>query len=107
VREQAGIREHTGIGVAIAGVIVAFMTSCAAVLAFLIWLTLTIYALVKWIGSASEAPSATTIALLLVSLVTLLGVALAATIALVGRSMTPKRRKRRDRRADLDAAPGL
>jgi hypothetical protein len=101
------VREHTGTGVAVAGVIVMFMTSFAAVLAFLAWLALTIYALVKGVGSAPDAPNATTIALVLVSLVTLLAVALAGTIALVGRSMTPKRRRRRDRRADLDVAQGL
>jgi hypothetical protein len=103
------VREHTGTGVAIAGVIVVFMTSFAAVLAVLVWLALTIYALVKWIGSAPDAPSATTIVLLLISLVTLLAVALAGTITLVGRSMTPRRRRARDRdhHADLEAAPGL
>ena len=95
------MREHTGVAIAIAGLTTFFLTSLAAVLVVLLWTALTIYALVKWIGSAPDAASPTTVVLIVVGLVTALTLALAGSIALIGRSMTPlgrRARKRRDQR---------
>jgi hypothetical protein len=88
------MREHTGVAIAIAGTVTMFFSVVAWVLVVLMWISLTIYALVKWIGSAPEAASATTVLILVVALVTVLTVCLAGVVALVGRSMTPKRRRR-------------
>ena len=95
------MREHTGIALAIAGAVVTFMTALASVIVVLLWTALTIYAIVKAIGSAPDSASATTVLLILVGLVTVLTLALAGAIALVGRSMTPRRR-RRGERSELD-----
>lgn len=88
------MREHTGIALAIAGAVVTFMTMLAAVLVVLLWTALTVYAIVKAIGSAPDSASATTVLLIVVGLVTTLTLTLAGAIALVGRSMTPRRRRR-------------
>jgi hypothetical protein len=88
------MREHTGAAIAIAGAATTFFTVLAWLLVVLMWISLTVYALVKWIGDAPEGPSATTVLLTAVALVTALTVCLAGVVALVGRSMTPKRRRR-------------
>jgi hypothetical protein len=67
----------------------------AWLLVVLMWTALTIYALVKWIGSAPDTASATTVLLIVVGLVTGLALLLTLPIALVGRSMTPRRQKNR------------
>ena len=88
------MREHSGVAIAIAGIVTTFLMMFAAVLVVLVWISLTIYALVKWIGSAPETASATTVLMILVGLVTALTLAVAGVVALVGGSMTPKRRRR-------------
>ena len=65
-------------------------------LVVLLWTALTVYALVKWIGSAPDAASPTTVVLIVVGLVTALALALAGSIALIGRSMTPRKQKKTD-----------
>jgi len=93
------MREHTGAALGIGVVATLFLTILAPVLVVLTWTALTVYALVKWIGSAPEAASPTTVLLIVVALVTVLVTALAGAIALVGRGMTPPSRRRRERRA--------
>jgi hypothetical protein len=88
------MREHTGAAMAIAGILTTFFMVFAWMLVVLMWISLTIYALVKWIGSAPEAASATTVLLIVVGLATALTLAVAGAVALVGSSMTPKRRRR-------------
>jgi len=95
------MREHTGVAIAVAGVVTTVLTVFAVVLVVLTWTALTIYALVKWIGSAPDSASPTTVLLIVVGLVTALALLLTLPIALVGRSMTPRRRKR----ADVDGLP--
>jgi hypothetical protein len=97
------MREHTGIALAIAGAVVGFFTTLAAALVVLLWTALSIYAIVKWIGSAPDEPSATTLLLVVVGLVTGLTLVLAGTIAFIGRPMTPRRRKSGERDAAVDA----
>jgi hypothetical protein len=88
------MREHTGISIAIALVCVAFLATLPAALTVAIWLGFSLYAAIKAIGSAPDAPNATAIVIMVGGLVTVLAVGLGATIYLLGRSMTPKRRRR-------------
>ena len=97
------MREHTGIAIAVAAVLTTALTMLAWVLVVVTWTALTVYALVKWIGSAPDRASATTVLLIVVGLVTALALLLTVPIALLGRSMTPRRRKRGD--ADALAVP--
>jgi hypothetical protein len=90
------MREHSGAAIAVAGIATTFFIVFASVLAVLMWASLTVYALVKWIGSAPEAASATTVLVMVLALVATLTLGLAGVIALVGRSMTPRRRRRSD-----------
>jgi F0F1-type ATP synthase membrane subunit a len=88
------MREGTGTSSVIAGTIVAFGMALGAVLAITIYISITVYAVVKWIGSSSDAANPVVILLIMVvstgTFVTLLGLA----INLFGRSMTPRRRRR-------------
>jgi len=83
-----------GAGLAIAGMTVTFYVALAALVVVGMWTVLCVYAIVKWIGSAPKAPDPTVIVLSVVLLVTLLVTLLAVGIGLVGRSMTPKKRKK-------------
>jgi hypothetical protein len=96
------MREHTGTAIAVAAVLTTVLAMFAWVLVVVTWTALTIYALVKWIGSAPDSASATTVLLIIVGIVTGLALVLTVPIALVGRSMTPRRRKKN---ADADALP--
>jgi hypothetical protein len=93
------MREHTGVALAIVAAVVGFFATLATVLVVLLWTAVSIYAIVKWIGSAPDEPSATTLLLVVVGIVTGLTLALAGAVALVGRPMTPRRRKRGERDA--------
>jgi hypothetical protein len=88
------MREGTGASSFIAGAIVAFGMFLGAVLVVTIYTAITVYAIVKWIGSASDPANPVVILLIVVlstgTFVTLLGLA----INFVGRSMTPRRRRR-------------
>jgi uncharacterized membrane protein required for colicin V production len=88
------MREGTGTSGVIAGMIVVFGMFLGAVLATTIYAAITVYVIVKWIGSASDAANPVVILLLVVlstgMFVTLLGLA----INLIGRSMTPRKRRR-------------
>jgi hypothetical protein len=95
------VRENTGAGIAIAGAVTTMLTLMSAVLVVLLWTALTGYALVKWIGSAPDAASPTTVLVLVVGIVTALVLLVMVPIVLLGRSMTPPRR-RRDDMADRD-----
>ena len=88
------MREHTGAAIGVAAALTFFATILAWLLVVLVWTALTIYAVVKWVGSAPEGASATTVLLIVVGLVTALALLLTLPIALVGRSMTPRRRKK-------------
>jgi hypothetical protein len=90
------MRENSGVALAVAGTMTAFLTIVAWLLVPLVWLSLTIYALVKWIGSAPDAANPAAVLLVVVGLVTALTLVMAGLVALIGRSMTPKRRRRTD-----------
>ena len=81
-----------GAGIAIGGLNVALYTLLPALLAVGIWTLISVYAIVKWIGSAPEKPDPVVIVLGVVLLVTLLVVLIAVAVSLVGRSLNPKKR---------------
>jgi hypothetical protein len=89
------VREHTGISVVIAGIAVAFLVTLPWALAAAIWVAFSIYAAIKVIGSGSDSPNAVAILVTVVGVVTVFVAALGVTISVLGRSMTPARRRRR------------
>src|SRR3954462_15435671 len=55
------MREHSGTSIAIGGISTFAFTLWGGVLAVMLWGGITVYAIVKWIGSPQEHPSATTL----------------------------------------------
>lgn len=98
------VRPHTGTALGVAGFATTILTLLAAFLVVALWTALTVYALVKWIGSAPESASPTTVLLIVVALVTAFALAITLPIVLIGRSMTPRRR-RKDRGEPPPADP--
>ena len=89
---MARFREGTGTGLVVALGALGVFSLFAWVLVFLLWIALSIYAVVEWIGDGR--PSALAVLLILVlsvgGLVTLAGVG----FGLIGKSLTPKKRDR-------------
>jgi hypothetical protein len=89
---MARFREGTGTGLVVALGALGVFSLFAWVLVFLLWIALSIYAIVEWIGDGR--PSALAVLLILVlsvgGLVTLAGVG----FGLIGKSLTPKKRDR-------------
>lgn len=88
--------EQRGAAGAIAGASVIFFMTLGGVVVVLGWIGVSIYALVKMIGDAPDEPSPTVVILFFVLLVTTLVTAFTASIALIGRSMTPRKRRKDD-----------
>ena len=88
------MRENTGTSVAIALVATMGYAVFAGVLAVSIWLSLTIYTIVKWIGGPSDHASPLTVLLLVVANVTLFVVLLTLAMYLIGKPMRYGKRKR-------------
>jgi Kef-type K+ transport system membrane component KefB len=89
------MREHTGTSVAIALVVATLYAVWAYVLVIVLWLSLTIYAIVKWIGAPTDHASPLTVLLLMVGNVTVFVVLLALGIYVIGKPMRPGKRARR------------
>jgi hypothetical protein len=89
---MARFREGTGTGLVVELGSLAIFSLFAWVLVFLLWIALSIYAIVEWIGDGR--PSAIAVLLIVVllvgSLVTLAGVG----FGLIGKSLTPQKRDR-------------
>ncbi|HEY7477739.1 MAG TPA: hypothetical protein VIB62_05830 [Actinomycetota bacterium] len=88
------MREFRGAAIGVAAAIVAFFVMLGALIVVLGWIGFSIYAVVKWIGGAPKDANPVVIVLMLAGLVTLLTASLLALLALVGRSMTPRKRDR-------------
>ena len=97
------MRENRGISTAIAVVTLLFLAAMPFLMPTAIWIVLSVYAIVKGAGSAPDHPNAVAVVLSIVGIVTVSTLAIAAAIALLGRAMTPKRRRRGDQVATLDA----
>ena len=81
-----------GVGLAIAGMIVTFFASLPFVLVVVLYLFVTIYAVVRAIGpGAGENPLVIVIGFVL--LICVLALLLAVAVHLIGRSLTPRRRR--------------
>jgi hypothetical protein len=90
------MHEHRGLSIAIALASLGFFATLAFVLVVPIWIALSVYALVKMIGSAPDSANATPVLVTVVLLVSTLVAGLAGGIALLGRPMTPRKRKDRE-----------
>lgn len=88
---MARFRAGTGTSVVIAIGSVAIFTMLAAVLAVLLWIALSIYAIVEAAGDGR--PSAIAVLLIVVGLVGALTVLSGLGIWLVGRSLAPAKRR--------------
>ncbi len=84
-----------GLGLGIGAANALLYALLPALLAVAVWGLVSVYAIVKWVGSAPERPNPVVIVTGVVLLVTLLVVLIAVAVGLVGRSMNPKRRDRR------------
>lgn len=89
---MARFREGTGTGLVVALGSVAIFSMLAWVIAFLLWISLSIYAVVEWIGDGR--PSAIAVLLIVVLLVGGLVTLAAVGFGLIGKSLTPKKRDR-------------
>ena len=89
---MARFREGTGTGLVVALGSVAVFSMLAWVIAFLLWIALSIYAIVEWIGDGR--PSAIAVLLIVVLLVGGLVTLAAVGFGLIGKSLTPKKRDR-------------
>lgn len=89
---MARFREGTGTGLVVALGSVAIFSMLAWVLAFLLWIALSVYAIVEWIGDGR--PSAIAVLLIVVLLVGGLVTLAAVGFGLIGKSLTPKKRDR-------------
>jgi hypothetical protein len=87
--------DNRSLGIAIGGVSFVAYAGLAFVLAIAVWTLLSVYAIVKWVGSAPEAPDPAALIVGVVGLVTLLVVLIAVAIGFVGRSLNPKKIKSR------------
>jgi hypothetical protein len=90
------MRENTGTAVAIALVATFGYTVWASLIAIVMWLSLTIYAVVKWIGAPDDHASPLTVLLLMVGNITLFVLLLTLALYAIGKPMRYRKRKRRD-----------
>ena len=90
------MRENTGTAVAIALVATMGYAVWAAVIVVIMWLSLTIYAVVKWIGTPTDHASPLTVLLLMVGNVTLFVLLLTLAIYAIGKPMRYGKRQRRE-----------
>jgi hypothetical protein len=87
------MREHTGTSTAIGAVSAFAFTIWGAVIAVMLWSGITVYAIVKWIGSPQDHASATGLLVLLVGTVALYPLLLAIAIYLVSKPMRYARKR--------------
>lgn len=81
-----------GAGLAVAGVIVAFFASMPFVFLVSLYVFLTVYAIVRAIGpGVGENPVAIVVAFVLMT--SMFALLLGVTIHLIGRSLTPRKRR--------------
>jgi hypothetical protein len=81
-----------GVGLAIAGIIVAFFATMPFLFIVVLYIFLTIYAIVRAIGPGA-GENAVTIVVGFVLITSVFAILLGVTIHLVGRSLTPKKRR--------------
>ncbi len=97
------MRENTGPALAIAGVLTFGYVVWASVIVVLMWLALTVYAIVQWIGGDQHADP-TIVLLIMVANITLFLLLLYGGVYFIGRSMQHKKRDGTEKDDDLAAA---
>ena len=90
------MRELRGPAIAVTAVIVVFTTMLGMILVPLGWTGLSIYAVVKWIGSGSDEAQAAALIVGTMVIVTVLVVLFAVGLRFVGKAMEPAKRRRDD-----------
>lgn len=91
--ERAG--RSNGVGIAVAGILVAFFATFPFLLIVALYLFVTIYAIVRAIGpGAGEDPVPIVVGFVLIT--SMFAILISVTIHLVGRSITPKRSRTTD-----------
>jgi hypothetical protein len=86
------MREGTGTSLAVGGLITAFFTALGALIVAVTYLSVCVYAIVKWIGDADGHPDPATLIVCVVALVSVLVLGLLVGIRLLGGSLVSRRR---------------
>jgi hypothetical protein len=92
---DGGATDGKGVGIAIGAMNVALYALLPVLIVVGVWTLISVYAIVKWIGSAPQQANAAVIVLGVALMVSLFVVLFAVGVGLVGRSLSPKKRKRR------------
>ncbi|HLB39810.1 MAG TPA: hypothetical protein VJM84_05095 [Actinomycetota bacterium] len=88
------MREHTGRSIAIALIATTSYVLWAAVIVVVMWLSLTIYAIVKWIGEPAHHASPLTVLLIMVGTITVFLLLSTVAIYALGKPMRYSKRTR-------------
>jgi hypothetical protein len=91
---MARFREGTGTALGVVFGSVTIFTAFAWMLAFLLWIALSIYAIVETFGDG--VPSAMAVTLIIMLLVTSLVMLFAIGVGFVGKRLTPQKRSKED-----------
>jgi hypothetical protein len=91
---MARFREGTGTALGVVIGSMTIFTALAWLLAFLLWIALSIYAIVETFGDG--VPSAMAVTLIIMLLVTSLVTLFAVGVGLVGKRLTPQKRSREE-----------
>ena len=89
-----GATDGKGVGIAVGVTNVALYALLPVLIVVGVWTLISVYAIVKWIGSAPQEPNAAVIVLGVALMVSLYVVLFAVGVGLVGRSLSPKKRRR-------------
>ena len=87
------MREHTGTSIAIGTALSFAFVIWGAVVAVMLWSGITVYAIVKWIGSPGDHASPTTLLVMMIGLVTTFPLLLGVGIFLISKPMRNARRR--------------
>jgi heme/copper-type cytochrome/quinol oxidase subunit 2 len=96
------MQEHTGTSIAIGAISTFAFAIWGAVVAVMIWSGITVYAIVKWIGSPQDHASATTLLVMLVGTVTVFPVLLAVGFFLISKPMRYGRKRAKEDAKQLE-----
>lgn len=89
------MKEHSGLAIFVAVGVIVFFVALPAVIVTLVYLFGSVYAIVKAAGVGGRSPNPATILIGVVAIVSALVTLLYCGIAVIGRSMDPKRRAER------------
>jgi hypothetical protein len=96
--DEPKIPEKGGLAIGLGGATTIMYALLPALLVVGIWTLISIYAIVKWVGSAPDHVNPVVIVLGVAGLVTTFVVLIAVATGLIGRGMNPKKREKDGRR---------